>query len=68
MEFAVSGTITLGKESRAFSKTVEAPTEDFAKEKVFTLFGSMNGVKRNRIKIEKVVKSRADPAKAEPSG
>ena len=56
MEFTINGTIVLGKESRVFSKTVEAPSENAAKEKVYALFGSENGVKRNRIKIDKVVK------------
>lgn len=57
MEFTINGTITLGKEGRAFSKKVEAASENAAKEKVYALFGSENGVKRNRIKIEKIEKS-----------
>jgi len=56
MEFTINGTITLGKEERAFSKKVDAATENAAKEKVYALFGSENGVKRNRIKIEKIEK------------
>jgi len=57
MEFTVNGTIVLGAEQRNFSKKVEAPSENAAKEKVYALFGSENGVKRNRIKIEKVEKA-----------
>ena len=56
MKFTVSGEITLGKETRKFSKEVEAPSENAAKEKALCLFGSNNGTKRNRIKIEKIEK------------
>jgi ribosomal protein L20A (L18A) len=58
MEFTVNGTIVLGSEQRNFSKTVEAPSEKAAREKVYALFGSVNGVKRTRIKIEKLEKSK----------
>ena len=54
MEFTVSGKLVMGKEERAFSKKVEAPTENAAKEKAYALIGSHNGIKRNRITIEKV--------------
>jgi len=57
MEFAISGTIVLGKESRTFSKRVDAASENAAKEKVYALFGSVNGVKRKEIKIEKIEKA-----------
>ena len=56
MEFNVSGKIMLGKEERPFAKKIEAASENAAKEKTYALFGSHNGVKRTRIKIEKVVK------------
>jgi ribosomal protein L20A (L18A) len=57
MEFKVSGKITLGTEERAFTKVVTAESENDAKHKAFALFGSTNGVKRNKIKIEKVEKA-----------
>ncbi len=56
VKFNVSGKITLGTEVRAFSKEVEAETENAAKHRAYALFGSANGVKRNKIKIEKVEK------------
>lgn len=56
MQFTVSGKIILGKEERTFTKMVEAATENAAKEKTYALFGSQNGVKRNRIKIENIKK------------
>jgi ribosomal protein L20A (L18A) len=55
--FNVVGKIMLGNEERKFSKQVEAQSEDDAKHKTYALFGSLNGVKRNKIKIDKVEKS-----------
>ncbi|MFH0737535.1 MAG: 50S ribosomal protein L18Ae [Candidatus Micrarchaeota archaeon] len=54
--FNISGKITLGREERTFSKEVEAASENAAKHKAYALFGSVNGVPRNKIKIEKVEK------------
>lgn len=54
MEYKVSGKISLGRETRTFTKVVEAPSENAAKEKVYGLFGSVNGVPRGKVKIEKV--------------
>ena len=54
--FNVSGKIILGIGERTFTKEVEAPSENAAKHKAYALFGSMNGVPRNKIKIEKVEK------------
>ncbi|VVC02825.1 50S ribosomal protein L18Ae [Candidatus Bilamarchaeum dharawalense] len=56
MVFNVSGKITLKGGERAFTKKVEAKSEADAKHKTYALFGSTNGVKRNKIKIEKVEK------------
>jgi len=54
MQFDVIGTIKLGKEQRKFTKTVDATTENAAKEKAYALLGSQNGAKRNSIKIQEV--------------
>ena len=54
--FTVSGKIMLGSEERTFSRRVEAESEGMAKHKAYALFGSANGVKRNKIKIDKVEK------------
>lgn len=56
MEFSISGKLMMGKEERPFVKKVEAPTENAAREKAYALFGSTNGIKRNKIQIEKVEK------------
>ncbi len=55
--FNVSGKISLGNTERTFSKQVDAESEGDAKHKVFALFGSTNGVRRNKVKIEKVEKA-----------
>jgi ribosomal protein L20A (L18A) len=55
-KYNVSGKITLGSEERAFTKEVEAETENAARHRAYALFGSVNGVKRNKIKIDKVEK------------
>lgn len=56
MEYKVTGKVLLGREERTFTKMVEAPSENAAKEKVYALFGSVNGVKRNGVRIGKVEK------------
>ena len=55
MKFLVSGEIKLN-DWRPFFKEVEAATENAAKENVYTLFGSHNGIKRSSIKISSVSK------------
>ena len=58
MKFSVSGRIELKNGRRTFAKEVEAKSENHAKEMVYSLFGSTNGVNRNKVKIESV--SRVD--------
>ena len=59
MMLNVIGNIKLGKAQRKFSKSVEAATENAAKDKVCALFGSVNGVRRSNVKIETVEKAGA---------
>lgn len=54
MLFNVSGKIELNGGERKFTKKVEAKSELDAKNKTYALFGSQNGVKRNKIQIEKI--------------
>ncbi len=56
MKFTVSGTVAIPNGSRKFTKEVEAQSENHAKEKVYSLFGSTNGVNRKKVKIETVAK------------
>jgi ribosomal protein L20A (L18A) len=55
--FNVSGKITLGTGQRTFSRKIEAETENAARHMAYALFGSQNGVKRNKIIIDKVEKA-----------
>ena len=57
MMWSVFGKIRLGKSERKFSKQVEAKSERDAREKAYSLFGSMNGVKRSGLVIERIEKS-----------
>lgn len=52
-KFIISGSMNIG-EVRKFVKEVEAPTENAAKEKLYALLGSQNGLQRSKIKIDKV--------------
>ncbi len=57
MKWNLYGMIKLGRGERKFSKTVEAETENAAKEKTYALFGSLNGVVRSKITFERIEKS-----------
>jgi ribosomal protein L20A (L18A) len=59
MKWNVIGNVKLGKANRKFSKSVEAASENAAKNKVCALFGSVNGVRRSNVKIETIEKSGA---------
>ncbi|MEM2949413.1 MAG: 50S ribosomal protein L18Ae [Candidatus Bilamarchaeaceae archaeon] len=54
MIFQIEGKIQLGSAERAFKKTVKAKTENEARKKVIALFGSLNGVKRTAVRIDKL--------------
>ena len=54
--FLLSGKIKIGRGERSFSKEIEAETENAARDKLYALFGSQNGVIRSKIIIEKVEK------------
>jgi ribosomal protein L20A (L18A) len=58
MEFTVSGKMALGSAERTFAKVVEAGSEAAARHKAYALLGSANGIRRNRITIDKVEKTR----------
>ena len=56
MMFQVEGKMKLGNENRKFCKKVEAKSEKDSLNTVLSQLGSMNGVKRSAIKIDKVSK------------
>lgn len=53
MMYRVSGIIQLDGE-RKFSKQVDAASETLAKEKMYVFFGNVYGLKRRRIRIERI--------------
>ena len=59
MKYSVTGKMKLGSEERKFEKKVDAKTENDAKEKIFSLLGSMNGLQRSMITIEKIEEVKA---------
>ncbi len=56
MKFRISGTMRLGRETREFSKEIEAGTENYALEKAYMMLGAANGIPRGKIKVENVEK------------
>ena len=53
-EFTVTGRYRARDGWQPFTKTVEAPNEDVARERVHSLVGSQHGVKRTGIDLEDV--------------
>lgn len=56
MKFRISGTMKMGRETRKFSKELEAETEGFAVEKTYMMIGAANGIPRSKIKVENIEK------------
>ncbi len=54
MRYEVRGRFRNGTVWMPFKKIVDAHSENFAKEKVYSLVGSNHKVKRNLIKVESV--------------
>ncbi len=54
MKFEVKGRMKIKGSYRPFTRVVEAQTENFAKQKIFSLFGSEHGIKRRFIIIESI--------------
>lgn len=57
MIFQVEGKLRMGSEERQFSKTIEAKSENDARNRVLAEFGSKNGLPRSAIRIEKISKA-----------
>jgi len=56
MIFELEGKVRLGSEERKFKKSLEAESENDAKNKLLSLLGSVNGVNRNAVKIDSIKK------------
>ena len=53
-QFTISGTFTSRGVSHDFTKTVEAPNENVAREHVLSLIGSEHGIKRTKVDLSEV--------------
>ena len=53
-QFAVSGRFQSRDGFQSFEKTIEAPNENVAEERVFSSVGSQHGLKRTQIEIDEV--------------
>lgn len=53
-EFTVRGRFQSRDGRQAFEKTVDAPNEDVARERVYAAFGAEHGLKRTQVDLEEV--------------
>lgn len=54
MEYEASGEITARNNAQKFCTKVEAKNEALAREKVYAMFGSKQGLKRKDIQIREI--------------
>ncbi|MEF8774006.1 MAG: 50S ribosomal protein L18Ae [Halobacteriales archaeon] len=54
-EFMVRGTFQARDGRQNFEKTVEAPNEGVARDRVYAAFGSDHGLKRTQVEIREVL-------------
>lgn len=54
MRFVFEGKVNMGKEWRKFRKEVEGKSKGHALQKLYGLFGSLNGLKRSQVKVENI--------------
>jgi large subunit ribosomal protein LX len=53
-KFEVKGTFRMGEDWMPYTKVIEAPNANQAKERTFTIMGSKHNLKRRYIKIDAV--------------
>jgi len=58
--FEVKGTFRMGEDWMPYTKVIEAPNEQQAQERVYTVFGSKHNLKRRYIKIDSVSKVKSE--------
>ncbi|HPE62899.1 MAG TPA: 50S ribosomal protein L18Ae [Methanothrix sp.] len=54
VDFEIKGKFKVRNSWQSFSKVIESNNEKNAVEKIYSLLGSKQGVKRNLVKIEEV--------------
>jgi large subunit ribosomal protein LX len=53
-QYVVSGRFQARDGDQQFNKTVEAPNENVARERIYSQLGSEHGLKRTQIQIDEV--------------
>lgn len=52
--YRVKGSFQMGSETQVFTKELRAIKEEDIYEKLYSIFGSKHGIKRNQIKIDSI--------------
>ncbi|AFK17871.2 50S ribosomal protein L18a [Haloferax mediterranei ATCC 33500] len=53
-QFTITGSFTSRGVVHEFTKTVEAPNENVAEERAYSLIGSEHGIKRTKVTLSEV--------------
>ena len=52
--YRVKGSFVMGSETQVFTKEFRAIKEEDIYEKLYSIFGSKHGIKRNQIKVDSI--------------
>ena len=52
--FRIKGSFVMGSETQVFTKEFRAIKEEGIYEKLYSIFGSKHGIKRNQIKVDSI--------------
>ena len=52
--YRIKGSFVMGSETQVFTKEFRAVKEEDLYEKLYSIFGSKHGIKRNQIKIDSI--------------
>ena len=52
--FRIKGSFVMGSETQVFTKELRAIKEEEIYEKLYSIFGSKHGIKRNQVKIDSI--------------
>ncbi len=52
--YRVKGSFVMGSETQVFTKELRAIKEEEIYEKLYSIFGSKHGIKRNQIKVDSI--------------
>ena len=52
--YRIKGSFVMGSETQVFTKEFRAVKEEDLYEKLYSIFGSKHGIKRNQIKVDSI--------------